>query len=554
MTDVPSQEQSENLSRPIPSKHKVHKKALGNVRRQLSKKKKELAKAKTEAIEQQVKTLEAINKVAEGKKKVIDTDLITEASPSGKLLIGDKEVAWYPQKGPQIDFLEADEDEVLFSGGRGSGKSDCLIVDPLRYCENKNFRALIIRRTMPELRELISRARALYPKIYGKDVKWKEMEKMFVFPSGAKIEFGYCNNVEDAERYRGQQYTWLGVDEITQFPNDEILEKLKASLRTTDPTLRIYIRATTNPSGAGRNWVKKRWIDITPSGKTVHVPVTYVGPDGCAQEYFVTRKWLHSTLEDNQILIKADPKYKASLASLQNENMRRQWMSGDWDAADGLAFSEFDKKTHVIAPFEVPSDWYRWRACDWGYSALAVCLWFVADYDNNVYVYREFVANGKDVSSEHKLTADKFAMEVLAREMGERIKAGYLDSSVWAKRGEMGETPADTMLRLGCSWIPSDRSPGSRKTSKMLIHKYLHKDEFTGLPKLRIFDTCKELINELSSLPLDPRDSEDVDTTSNDHAYDALRYGLSARPLTISANTGSAYDYAPLPVNPEIGM
>ena len=56
---------------------------------------------------------------------------------------------WQPHPGVQTEFLKSNEDEVLFSGGRGSGKSDCLIVDALRYCANGNFRGLIIRRTVP---------------------------------------------------------------------------------------------------------------------------------------------------------------------------------------------------------------------------------------------------------------------------------------------------------------------------------------------------------------------------------------------------------------------
>ncbi len=147
-----------------------------------------------------------------------------------------KKIIWQPHDGVQIAFLQATEDEVLFSGGRGSGKSACLIIDPIRFCENKNFRGLLIRRTMPELRELISRARDIYPQVYP-GVKWKEQEKMFVFPSGARIEFGYCDTTDDIERYRGQEYTWLGIDELTQFATEDILEKLSSSLRSTDPTI-----------------------------------------------------------------------------------------------------------------------------------------------------------------------------------------------------------------------------------------------------------------------------------------------------------------------------
>src|SRR5580692_1590229 len=99
----------------------------------------------------------------------------------------ERKVIWKPFEGPQTDFLSADEDEVLFSGGRGSGKSDAFLVDPLRYVHLPYFRALILRRTMPALKDLIRGAKELYFQAFP-TVKWREQEKMFVFPSGASID------------------------------------------------------------------------------------------------------------------------------------------------------------------------------------------------------------------------------------------------------------------------------------------------------------------------------------------------------------------------------
>lgn len=484
-----------------------------------------------------------------------DIDMLPEIA---KQEVEKQDVIWQPYPGPQTEFLKCMEDEVLFSGGRGSGKSDCLIVDPLRYCNNKNFRGLVIRRTMPELRELISRAKNIYPQAY-KGAKWKEKENSFVFPSGAQIDFGYCDKEDDVERYRGQQYTWLGVDEISQYPSQSILEKLKGSLRTTDPSLSVFVRATTNPTGSGRQWVKERWIDKDPEGGNRVEECVEVEGFG---EMKITRKWFNSTVRDNPALLENNPHYLAQLASLP-ETLRRQWLYGDWDAADGLAFPEFRNDVHVVKPFKVPNNWYKFRACDWGFSSMAVCLWFAVDYDNNIFVYREYATSHE--------TADVFANNIKQREANEYIKVGYLDGSVWAKRGEMGETVADTMMRMGLNWVPSDRSPGSRKSGKAIVHKFLRLsdtfDEITGeatvKPKLFIFDTCKEIIKELGTLMLDPNDAEDIDkskkTSIPDHAYDALRYGLMTRPDVnfpddpFVNNNSAGRDILPPPVDSVFG-
>ena len=421
-----------------------------------------------------------------------------------------------------------------------SGKSDCLLIDPLRWVDNRNFRGLIIRRTMPELRELIDRSKRFYLD-FAPGCKWKDQDKLFVFPSGAKIEFGYCETSEDVERYRGQQYTWLGIDEITQFSDDTMLDKLKASLRTSDPNLPIYIRATTNPSGAGCRWVKQRWVDEGPANSTIRKHYTIRGYNGVPDEnYVITRRWFNSVPDDNKALSKA---YKASLVAIDNDILRRQWLYGEW-ISEGLAFDEFKVANHVVVPFKLPHNWYKFRACDWGYSSMAVCLWFAVDYDGNIFVYRELKTKG--------VTADKFAEMVLELEQADNVHYGILDASVWSQRGQVGDTPADTMISMGCYWTPSDSSKGSRVAGKNLIHQYLALDPETNEPRVKIFNTCHELIKEMTSLPLDAHNPEDVDTKACDHAYDAFRYGLSSRPRITSQYYDEFSQGVPIGRNTEV--
>lgn len=210
------------------------------------------------------------------------------------------------------------------------------------------------------------------------------------------------------------------------------------------------------------------------------------------------------------------------LASLP-PTQRKQWLEGDWDAWDGAAFPEFSRQIHTCEPFKIPQNWIKFRACDWGYSSAAVCLWFAVDYENNLWVYRELKTS--------LLTADKFAIKVRELEDGERVRYGVMDASVWAKRGDSGPGIIETMLKEGVRWRPSDRSAQSRKNGKMEVHRRLMVNEFTHEPSIKIFNTCTNVINELPALPLDQTDPEDVDTNANDHSYDALRYGCMSRPL-----------------------
>ena len=218
--------------------------------------------------------------------------------------------------------------------------------------------------------------------------------------------------------------------------------------------------------------------------------------------------------------------YYAMLASLP-EIQKKQFLDGDWDAFEDSAFPEFDKNLHVVEPFEIPKGWQRFRAADWGYSSPACVLWFAIDYDNNLWVYRELYTK--------KITADVFARKVLELEHGEYIRYGVLDASTWAKRGDIGPSIAETMIQQGCRWRPSDRTPKSRISGKLEIHKRLKiVDEKKKEPGIRVFSTCRNLIRTLPLLPLDDHNPEDVNTDVEDHAYDALRYGCMSRPMHTS--------------------
>jgi hypothetical protein len=95
------------------------------------------------------------------------------------------------------------------------------------------------------------------------------------------------------------------------------------------------------------------------------------------------------------------------------------------------------------------------------------------------------------------------------------------------------------MIAKGCRWRPADRSKGSRISGKNEIHRRLQVEEFTGTPRLVFFNTCRNLISQLPILPLDKNNSEDIDTNSEDHLYDALRYGVMTRPRS------SLFDFDP---------
>jgi len=492
---------------------------LARTRKKVAKAEQSLRSAKAHA-ENTKKKLLTINKVLDGKEQQLLTqDIIDEAPKSIQEHISQHKVIFKPNRGPQTNFLAASEREVFYGGARGGGKSYAMLIDPLRYCHKENHRALLLRRTMPELRDLINHSQRLYSRAFP-GAKWREQEKEWRFPSGAKIEFGYAENMTDALRYQGQSYTWIGIDELPQYHSPDIYNFLRSSLRSVDPSIPVYMRATGNPGNVGSQWVKEMFVDPIDPNTAFNVEVTT--PKGIK---YITRRFIPAKLQDNPYLMQTDD-YYAMLSSLP-EVQRKQFLDGNWDAFSNAAFPEFDREIHVVEPFEVPKGWQRFRAADWGYSSPACVLWFAIDYDNNLWLYRELYTQ--------KITPDVFARKVLMLERDEYIRYGVLDASTWAKRGDIGPSIAETMIQTGCRWRPSDRTPKSRISGKLEIHKRLKlNDDKKKEPGLRIFANCRNLLRTFPTLPLDDNNPEDINTHVEDHAYDALRYGCMSRPMHTS--------------------
>lgn len=234
----------------------------------------------------------------------------------------DRPVVWKPTD-KQSEFLSASEDEVLFGGAAGGGKSDAIIIDALGagyggYL-NPKYRALLIRRTFPQLRELIDRTRMIYP-VIDPGASYKEADKAWQFSSGAKMIFGFCERDPDVYQYQGQEYQWIGIDELGHFPTAFVYEYLTSRLRSPDKSLPCYMRATCNP---GPKWIMHRF-GISKGGQSSVVQLDVEGR-------IFRRRFIPSFLSDNQHLDGTG--YRERLLQLP-EAERQMLLDGRWDVYD----------------------------------------------------------------------------------------------------------------------------------------------------------------------------------------------------------------------------
>ncbi len=210
--------------------------------------------------------------------------------------------------------------ELLFGGAAGGGKSYFLLMAALQYVDWPEYRALITRRTFPQLKiaeglletaaDWLSGQATGSDTVDGLPTRWR-------FPSGATLDFGHMQHLKDRTQYQGGAWHFYGLDELTQFLEGQYLYvAFSRQRRTVQSKIPMRVRATSNPGGEGHEWVRQRFLE---EGETIHDGPSLVSP---------LRGFLPSKIRDNPYL-DADA-YEESLSELHPYE-RAMLMEGDWD-------------------------------------------------------------------------------------------------------------------------------------------------------------------------------------------------------------------------------
>ncbi len=409
----------------------------------------------------------------------------------------------------QYRFITADEDEVLFGGAAGGGKSFGQLADAMRYALTyPGSRQLLLRRTLPELENsLIRMALCLFPSSLYHYVSSKHTG---VFANGSILDFGYCDSERDVFRYQSAEYDVIRFDELTHFTETMYLY-LMSRLRGAASFPR-QMKSTTNPGGLGHDWVKRRFID----------PAI---PNTSFSDELGSRRFIPARVQDNRFLMEGDPLYVKRLQRLP-EQQRRALLEGDWDLCEGRFFNRWSREQHICDPFPIPEHWRKYFAMDYGLDMLAgLCI--AEDEQGFFYVYQEVYESGLIVS--------EAARRVRAVSRGPY----YAPPDLWSRQKDTGRSIADLFRENG---VPLTRVSSARISGWAILQEWLlpHPDRDGNLrPRLQIFSTCRNLIRCLPSLQWDPSVPGDCRTEPHEltHAPDALRYFAMGYPGTAQRTT-----------------
>lgn len=412
----------------------------------------------------------------------------------------------------QLEFHKATADETLYGGSAGGGKSYAILWDAVGFClEHKKVRCAIFRRTYPELeKSIIFEFLRVVPETW---YKYSKQEHRVVFTkTDSVLEFNHCQYETDVYRFQSAQYDRLYFDELTHF-TEFIYKYLLSRLRTVKIGLQTQVKSASNPGGIGHNWVKERFIDGMEPGINCNRT-----DENSGSKY--TTIFIPAKIFDNSYLMDANPEYIGNLSRLP-EDERKMLLDGDWNAFKGQFFKEWRTKFHVIEPFSIPKNWKRFRALDWGYRNPTAVLWIAVTPDKRIIVYRELYIT--------EMTDIELCREIINLSEGENISYTVADPSLWSvTQYERGESIALRMSNLGVQMIRADNS---RISGWNAVRAFLRVDDRDSRPTLQFFSTCYNCIKTIPSLIHDNKNPDDVDTEGDDHAADALRYGIMSNPV-----------------------
>lgn len=484
------------------------------------------------------------------------------------MLNAELKVIWKPLPGSQTLALSCPCHSILYEGTRGPGKTDAQLMFFRKHVGKgygAHWRGIIFDREYKNLDDLIAKSRRWFPQFQDgarfiasrSDYKW-------VWPTGEELLFRQVKKKADYWNYHGQEFPFIGWNELSKYPTSELFDEMmscnRSSFRSADfpitesdgtvtflPEIPLVVFSTTNPYGAGHNWVKKRFIDPAAPGVIVSRTIDVYNPQTQQREPITkTQVRIFGSYKENIYL---SPEYIAELESIRDKNKRKAWLWGDWDVVAGGAVDDVWDTTKCVKPrFKVPYTWLLNRSFDWGSThPFSVGWWAETNGEHAVlpdgtrwcppagslirlseWYGTDEVGTNKGI----KLSASDIAKGIVEKErdlfngkwISSRVEGGPADGQIYSVREKDVNTIATKMADEGVDWIEADKSPGSRINGLQLVRDMLENSCREEGPGLYFMDNCLATLATVPVLPRDEDRMDDVDTDAEDHIYDDIRY------------------------------
>lgn len=468
----------------------------------------------------------------------------------------------------------------------------------------KFWRGVIFDRHYKNLDDLVAKSKRWFPLFEdGCSFKESKADYKWVWPTGEELMFRSAETIKDYLDYHGQEFPFIGWNELTNYQTLDLFDMMMSCNRSSyvpevngfiggighnggpvweededapvsppvnphtgelpDP-IPLKVFATTNPFGAGHNAVKQRFIDVAEYGLPVATETKLYNPRTKQDE--IVRRTQVAIFGSWRENIYLDPKYIAVIKNVKDPNLRKAWDEGDWDIVAGGPLDDvWAKHIHVVPRFAVPSSWYLDRSFDWGsthpfsYGLWAECNGEAAILPDGssfcpppgtlIQVSELYGTEALGTNKGLRWSSKTIARTILAHE-GALRAGGWINGDVYPGPADnqirsVIETDTDTieksMADVGIEWTHSDKSPGSRVVGLELVRERLENSKRREGPGLLFMSNCIASFSTIPAVPRSEKNINDVDTTSEDHPYDMLRYRVLAGANRIATSLTASF-------------
>jgi hypothetical protein len=434
------------------------------------------------------------------------------------------------------------------------------------------WRGIILDQEHKNLDDLVAQSLRFFPQ-FNDGAKFLSSASGYkwVWPTGEQLLFRHIKTVQEYNKFHGHEYPFIGWNELTKYPTSEVYDAMCSTNRssfvselhtpkdkdgnylTPDgkplPPIPLQVFSTTNPSGPGHNWVKRRFINCAKNGEVVkRKSVVYHPAKKENVEIEITQVAIFGSYKENIYL---DPKYIADLnrACETNPNLAKAWLEGSWEFTAGGAIDDLWRKDiHVVPRFKIPKEWYIDRSFDWGSTHPFSVGWWAESNGEEVILpngTKKYFTPGSLIRINEWYGAEDIGTNIGLKMSARDIANGIIEREIAMMEGDWIDTqpypgPADNQIGniveigddsikakmedLGVRWTESDKSPGSRINGLQLLRERLQSSIDGEGPGIYFMQNCMAAIETLPSLPRDDKKIDDVDTNSEDHVYDEVRY------------------------------
>ncbi len=412
----------------------------------------------------------------------------------------------------QRKFHESNARIRGFFGGNRSGKTRALVQEVLWYAtglhpfkklrEKVPLHVWVVSLDFPSSRDVVQ---PMIREILGSGYlkSWRETDKMIELTNGSTIAF---KSVDSGwEKFQGTAKDLIAFDEE---PSHKVWQECRMRVVSTKGDIVV---AMTPLHGMSFMYdeVYEKWMEARLSKKEV--------------ECFISRTADNPYIDREEIV-------RIEESFFDEEKEAR--LEGNFVEFAGLIYKEFNRNTHLIKPFAIPSHWIRIRGLDPGLNNPTACVWWAISPQDEHFIYDEYYQKDK--------TIREFAQDIKSQTGNARISYTVIDPSGGNRN------PAHPELRsireeYSKHGIWTMMGNNHVEYGINAVKQLLHTNEKTGRPSLYIFDNLIDFKKEIVRYRYDTfrhhveeHNVKEKPKKVMDHLMDAMRYIAASHPRYVA--------------------